>query len=154
MNNYPYRKGANAFVLDKNNLFLLVQKQTYDKNQWDIPGGGIDNDENPESCILRELKEELGSTDFKIIKKSPFNDKYEWPKKAQEHGFTKYGKWWKGQEKYQFIVRFTGKKNSLILQETEIRKIKWVAYSELKKHLIFNGQWENAKKVLENFGII
>ncbi len=29
-------------------------------NQWDLPGGGREEDESPEECVLRELHEEFG----------------------------------------------------------------------------------------------
>lgn len=31
-------------------------------NQWDLPGGGREGDETPETCVLRELHEEFGLT--------------------------------------------------------------------------------------------
>src|SRR3989339_2148831 len=123
MGDLPYRKGASAVVIDSNNLFLIVQKQSYGDNQWEFLGGGLEENEEPSTGILRELSEELGSSDFEIIKISPYRDTFEWPKEAQERGFAKHGKWWRGQEKYQFIVRFTGNKDSLHLQEEEIRKV-------------------------------
>lgn len=146
--NLPYRQGVHAIVLDEENNIILVQKQSYGDNQWDFPGGGVDEGEEPKGAVLRELEEELGSKSFEIIKESPFIDKFEWPKEAQQRGFDKHGKWWRGQEKHQFITRFNGNKEEIIIQNEEIRKIAWVPYSELENYLVFEGQWENAKKVL------
>ncbi len=42
----------------KNNKFLFVLHKKL--NKWVAPGGHIDNDENPESAALREVKEETG----------------------------------------------------------------------------------------------
>jgi len=154
MSNFPYRQGVTAIVVDDKNNFLIVQKQNYGDNQWDFPGGGLEENEDPKFGILRELKEELGYADFEILKESPFIDRFEWPKESQEHGFAIHGKWWGGQEKHQFIIRFLGRKEKITIQNEEIRKIKWVPYSELKEHLIFEGQWDNAKKVLEDAGVI
>ena len=153
MNDCPYRKGVNAVVIDSNNKFLIVQKKNYGDNQWDFPGGGLDDNEKLETGILRELKEELGSDDFVIVSQSPINIKFEWPQEAIEAGYRKHGKHWRGQEKYQFIIKFTGVTSDFKLQEDEIKRIKWVKYSELKDHLVFEGQWENAKLVIENAGL-
>ena len=153
MNSFPYRMGVHAIVLDGNNNILLVQKQRYGDNQWDFPGGGVENGEKLKDAVLRELKEELGSNTFEIIKESPFIDRFEWPTEDQQRGYDKHGKWWRGQEKHQFITKFTGNKDELIIQEKEIKKIIWVPYSKLKSHLIFEGQWENAKKVFEELGL-
>lgn len=153
MSDYPYRKGVNAVVVDSNNKFLIVQKKSYGNDQWDFPGGGLNEDETPETGILRELKEELGSDNFIIVSQSPINIKFEWPQEAIDAGFRKHGKYWRGQEKYQFIVKFIGNVADLKLQEDEIKKIKWVKYAELSDHLIFEGQWENAKLVIENAGL-
>lgn len=146
--NLPYRQGVHAIVLDNENNILLVQKQSYGDNQWDFPGGGVDEGEEPKNAVLRELEEELGSKAFEIIKESPFKDKFEWPEEAQQRGFDKHGKWWRGQEKLQFITRFTGSRDEINIQNEEIRKIAWVPYSQLENYLVFEGQWENAKKVL------
>jgi putative (di)nucleoside polyphosphate hydrolase len=153
MNEYPYRKGVNAVVIDKDNNFLIVQKNSYGDNQWDFPGGGLDEGELPDKGILRELSEELGSSSFEIIKVSPIRLKFEWPQEAIDLAFKKHGKIWRGQEKFQFIVRFTGINSDLKIQEEELRRIKWVKYSELQDHLIFEGQWDNAKLVIEEAGL-
>lgn len=90
MQNFPYRQGVTAIVVDDANKFLIVQKIKYGDNQWDFPGGGIDEEETPETAVLRELKEELGSSNFKIIKQSPVVDRFEWPKESQERLRKRY----------------------------------------------------------------
>ena len=148
----PYRQGVNAFVIDSNNNFLLVHKQNYGDGQWDVPGGGLENGEDSESGILRELEEELGTNSFRILKKSTIINKFEWPEESQQIGLKKYGILYKGQEKHQFLVQFTGNKSNLNLQEAEIKTIKWVALDELEEHMVFENQWNIAKKTLQNFG--
>ena len=129
----------------------MVQKLNYPDNSWDFPGGGVEEGDTLQNALLRELDEELGSTEFKIIHQSPIIHKFEWPKQSQEKAFKKYNKWYKGQKKIQFIVIFTGDKDSLQLQKEEIKKIKWVSYKDLKDHLVFDGQWENAQKVIDEY---
>ncbi|MBU1017360.1 NUDIX domain-containing protein [Patescibacteria group bacterium] len=137
--NLPYRKGVNAYVIDSQNNFLLVQKKSYGENQWDVSGGGLEEGESMEIGILRELEEELGTHKFKILAKSSKIDKYEWPKEARENGYRKHGKWWRGQKKYQFLVKFIGSKNELKAQKEEIRLIKWVPYEQLEDTLYSGG---------------
>lgn len=153
MKEFPYRQGVHAIVLDKDNNILLVQKQKYGDNQWDFPGGGVDEGEEPQDAVLRELKEELSSDAFEIVNESTFIDRFEWPKEDQKRAYDKHGKWWRGQEKRQFVTRFVGNKNEIKIQEDELRKITWVPYSELQGYLVFEGQWENAKKVFEEIGL-
>ena len=64
INKLPYRKAVTGYIVDKKNNFLLIQNLEYKKNHWRPPGGGIDEGEDPESALLRELKEELGTDKF------------------------------------------------------------------------------------------
>jgi len=147
MSDLPYRQGANAFVIS-GEKFLIVQKKNYEENQWDVPGGGLNDGETAEEGILRELEEELGTNKFKILGKSNVINRYEWPKINQEASYKKHVIRYGGQEKHQFLVEFVGKKEDIKPQEDEIKQIKWVAYDELEKFFIFEDQWENAKKTL------
>ncbi len=151
MNKFPYRKGVNILVLDEQNNYLLVQKTNFDSHQWGFPGGGSEEGDSPEDTVYRELKEELGSTEFEIIYKSPIKIKFDWPKLDQEMGFKKHGKWYQGQEKYWYVVKYTGNKDNFNLQEEEIKNIKWVPYEDLEKHLVFEGQWDNVNSVIKDY---
>lgn len=151
MNEFPYRKGVNILVLNEQNNYLLVQKTNFDDHQWGFPGGGSEEGDLPEDTVLRELEEELGSTKFEILYKSPIKIKFEWPKLDQEMGFKKHGKRYQGQEKNWFVVKYTGNNGDFKLQDEEIRNIKWVSYDTLEKHLVFEGQWDNVKAVIEDY---
>lgn len=57
-------KGAGIIFLNSNNEFLLLLRDDKDSipfpNMWDIPGGKVEKDENPEETVRREMNEELG----------------------------------------------------------------------------------------------
>lgn len=56
-------KGAGIIFLNSNNEFLLLLRDDKDSipfpNMWDIPGGKVEKDENPEETVRREMNEEL-----------------------------------------------------------------------------------------------
>ncbi len=52
------RYGARGIVTDDNNNIAVFNKKL--KNEWKLPGGGIDDGETPEQAFVRECKEELG----------------------------------------------------------------------------------------------
>lgn len=53
-----YRVAAKALVKNKHGDVLVV-KEKPDKH-WDLPGGGLEHDEDVLSCLRREISEELG----------------------------------------------------------------------------------------------
>ena len=58
-------KIATTAVIQHNNKILLGKRQRDDR--WELPGGKVDDNETPEQCVIREIKEELG-IDIKIVK--------------------------------------------------------------------------------------
>lgn len=69
--------GAGILLLNSNNeVLLLLRDNKVDipfPNMWDIPGGKVDENEEPEFAARREINEELGIEDlgdldlFKIL---------------------------------------------------------------------------------------
>ena len=78
------RKGASIiFVNDKRQILLFLRdnipKIPY-PNMWDVPGGHVERLENPEECIVREMKEEMDLTldEFELLSKIEFDDRIEY----------------------------------------------------------------------------
>jgi len=59
--------GARAVGVLKKNNKILFQKRKNDEF-WALPGGGIEVMERAKNVIVRELEEEIGLTDVKVIK--------------------------------------------------------------------------------------
>lgn len=61
------RKQVTAAVIFKDGKVLVAQRGPKDKlaNKWEFPGGKIEDNESPEACLQREIKEELG-LDIKV----------------------------------------------------------------------------------------
>ncbi|XP_051119854.1 nudix hydrolase 26, chloroplastic-like isoform X2 [Andrographis paniculata] len=64
---------------------------------WQMPQGGIDENEDPKNAALRELKEETGVTSADIIAEAPFWLTYDFPLDVREKLKVQWGSDWKGQ---------------------------------------------------------
>ena len=148
-----YRQSTTAVILDKIGRILLVQKNSFKDNEWSIPGGGIEEGEAPEATIIRELKEELGSEKFEIVKVSNHTDCYEWPDDLINEKIAQNKAVFRGQEITQFLVKFLGEDGDLKPEAEEIRAIKWVLPKELAAFLIFPNQMQRMEILLEEFKI-
>jgi len=153
-NNLTYRQSTSAVILDVLGRILIVQKSSYKDNEWDIPGGGIEESEKPEVAIIRELKEELGSNKFEIVKTGKLTDRYEWPEEVINKKIAENKPVFRGQERTQFLVKFLGEDFDLKPQAEEIREIKWVFPNELATYFIFPHQMEKMEELLKEFGVI
>lgn len=147
-----YRKKVVGVVIDKKGNFLIVNLKSYSEKDWNFPGGGIEPGETEEATLLRELKEEIGNGDFEIIKKAKKIIKVSFPDSIVEDVLKRRGKTWKGQAVRFFLVEYVGDKN-MLPEENEIRRIKWVAYKDLRSHFLFSNQWEIAEKIIAEFAL-
>lgn len=153
-NNLKYRQSTLAVIVNNDNKILLTQKKNYQENEWDFPGGGIEKNETDDQTILRELKEELGTDKFLIIKKSTRRDKYEWTDKEIEEKILKKGKSFRGQERSQFLVKFRGTTSDINIQQDELKKVKWVKAKDSFKYFIFPNQLIRSQELLKEFGLL
>ncbi len=67
-------KTANLIIVDDKKRVLLVKRahNQEEQNLWSLPGGTKEDNETLEECLVREIKEELGSS----IKKYDFFKSY------------------------------------------------------------------------------
>jgi len=65
---YLYRVSIKCVIRDDNGNVLVVKES--DRDNWDLPGGGMDHGESIKTSIARELAEEVklhGDFDYKVI---------------------------------------------------------------------------------------
>lgn len=59
-----YREAARAIILDGDNILMLYTARYHD---YTLPGGGIDEGEDIEAGLIRELQEETGARNIRDI---------------------------------------------------------------------------------------
>ena len=120
---YQNPKPTATLICMKNDEILLV-KRAFDpgKGEWSLPGGFIELGETPEEAAKRELKEETGIKNIRILKEINGWSEYELP--ANLLGKIWRGKY-RGQKQKWFIVRFIGKDNEINLNTGRPEFIEW-----------------------------
>jgi len=121
-----YRKNVAAVIMDENN-FILLAKRRKAHNHWQFPQGGVDENETFDETLFRELGEELGTKEFKILQKSSQTFRYNWSKKNRDSR----GSGTVGQEQTYFLVRFLGQKKDIKPDKREFDTIEWVPFDQV-----------------------
>lgn len=120
------RKAVGALVLQKNEVLLVHKVKMMESKtgpeqiigEWDFPKGGVkSSDLNVKEAILRELKEETGSSAYNIIKEYDQKICFTFSPLVQR----KIG--YKDQETTMFLVEYTGDRFDLHPQDEEISQV-------------------------------
>lgn len=78
------RKGCSIIFVNDNSHVLLFLRDNNPSipfpNMWDVPGGHVEDNETPDQCIVREMKEEMGMNldGFQIFSIEEFDDRIEY----------------------------------------------------------------------------
>ena len=129
-NKLPLRIGVGIILLnDKNNVFV-GKRIDNPKNSWQMPQGGVDENEDFLQAAKRELEEETGVKSVKLIKELDGWFKYDLPEYL-------LGKLWEGksggQKQKWFVMKFLGKSSEINVKtkNPEFFEWKWIELSKL-----------------------
>ena len=128
--NLPLRSGVGIVVLNKNNKVFVAKRIDNKKNFWQMPQGGVNQDESFLHAAKRELEEETSVKSVEIIKEVNELFIYELPKNLL--GKVLEGKY-RGQKQKWFIMKFVGENKEINVKtkSPEFLDWKWVDISEL-----------------------
>jgi mutator protein MutT len=127
-------KVVNAIILnDTKSKVLLIKRSSDEKKhagKWAFPGGIVEKNENEESALKREVKEEIGLELKKIIRK------------IAEYDYEREGQKVKGESYLIEVESFDIKTNE------EIEDFKWASIEDFEKLDCVDGVEEEAMKAL------
>jgi putative (di)nucleoside polyphosphate hydrolase len=127
-----YRRGVGVMLLNREGKVFVGARIDNTDEAWQMPQGGIDEDEKPWATALRELEEETGIPAKLVerIAKCPERLKYDLPQDLQG---KLWGGKWRGQDQDWFLARFLGTDADVNIhtEDPEFREWKWIEPEQL-----------------------
>ena len=118
----PMRIGVGMIILNNENKVFVGKRKDNPGNKWQMPQGGVEENEDFITAMKRELLEETSITNIKIIKKVEKTYEYELPENLI--GIIWNGKY-RGQKQKWFIMKFLGNDNEINLNTKHPEFIDW-----------------------------
>ena len=136
MSQLPYRPNVGAALFDRQGRIFVARRADFPNAEgapggWQLPQGGIDDDEDPAVAIFRELEEEIGTARARIIGEHPTWLTYDLPPELV--GKALGGKY-RGQRQRWFALRFEGEDADIRLDldpHPEFDAWRWADLAEL-----------------------
>jgi putative (di)nucleoside polyphosphate hydrolase len=160
----PYRACVGIVLLNRDGLIWIGRRfDQVDKTveNWQMPQGGIDPEEDPAQAALRELAEETGTDKASILARSRDLHRYDLPPHLL--GVALKGIY-RGQEQTWFALRFLGEDVDFNIEapagghEPEFDAWRWATASEVLaliapfKRPVYQAVLEEFRHLLNNAG--
>lgn len=128
----PYRPCVGVVLIDRRGMIFAGRRKDTEAPAWQMPQGGIDKGEEPETAALRELQEEAGVAPdrVEVIGRTPDWVTYDLPPEL-------LGKVWggkyRGQKQLWYLMRFLGEDAEIDIdtEHPEFREWRWVTAEEM-----------------------
>ncbi|MEE8662719.1 MAG: RNA pyrophosphohydrolase [Acetobacter sp.] len=136
----PWRPNVGAVIFNRQGLVFIARRTDMpgaggplNEGVWQCPQGGMDEGETPETAVLREVQEETGMEQIRILGSCDEWMKYDLPPELIGKAL---GGRWRGQTQKWFAVLFEGKDDSIRLdlqKPAEFDAWRWVPIEALSE---------------------
>lgn len=143
-----YRPAVGIALFNSENK-ILVAERVDSHGAWQLPQGGIDEGEDPETALFREMKEEIGTDKAEIIAVMDEWLYYDFP----PHILKKFENQYRGQRQMWFALRFTGKDSDINLnthETPEFRNWKWIEIDKILEYVV-HFKRESYERIVKEF---
>ena len=135
--NLPYRSNVGIMLINDEGHVFVGQRLDNNQNAWQMPQGGIDCDEDPQSAAYRELLEETGieQENVKFLAKASKWLLYDLPEDLIPKLWD--GKY-RGQKQKWFLFKFLGtnKDINISTEHPEFSSWKWIPKENLLEEIV------------------
>ena len=152
-NKLPYRSNVGIMMVNEKGYVFVGQRLDNNQNAWQMPQGGIDAGEDPETAAYRELLEETGvkKQDVRFVASSSRWLSYDLPEDLIPILWN--GKF-RGQKQKWFLFKFLGEDVDINIatEHPEFSKWKWISKANLLKEIVpfKKSVYENVLKEFKN----
>ena len=135
--NLPYRFNVGIMLINDDGHVFVGQRLDNNQNAWQMPQGGIDGDEDPQSAAYRELLEETGieQENVKFLATSSKWLLYDLPEDLIPKLWD--GKY-RGQKQKWFLFKFLGTNRDINIstEHPEFSSWKWIPKENLLEEIV------------------
>ncbi len=135
--NLPYRSNVGIMLINDDGHVFVGQRLDNNQNAWQMPQGGIDGDEDPQSAAYRELLEETGveQENVKFLASSSKWLLYDLPEDLIPKLWD--GKY-RGQKQKWFLFQFLGSNEDINIstEHPEFSNWKWIPKENLLEEIV------------------
>ena len=131
-----YRKCVGMMVLNANKEILVGRRLDHPSGYWQMPQGGIDENENPKEAVWREMMEEIGTNKAKLIRVSNQWINYDIPLETLKT--LPWGHKYIGQSQKWFAFDFLGEDQDINVgtDNPEFSEWKWAEMDSIVGNIV------------------
>lgn len=147
-----YRPCVGMMLFNDDGLVFTARRCDTPGDAWQMPQGGIDEGESLEQAALRELEEEIGTNDVRILDRTEEPLFYDLPKELRG---KVWGGGYRGQAQHWFAMRYLGRDGDIDLSgpPREFEAWRWTPLAELPG-LIVPFKRPVYEKLVDRFGYL